>query len=115
MAGLAFLPWEEWLARLLHPLAVAVRRWLYQARRRKDLARSQGWGEIEGTVHEVKWDSSNPREESFTLIQQIMGTTQGLVGIWFDRADKRQVRVGNRMTLRIDPEDHEKICFPRIH
>jgi hypothetical protein len=25
------------------------------------------------------------------------------------------VRVGNRMTLRIDPEDHEKICFPRIH
>jgi|ERR1700690_886607 len=111
MAGLAFLPWEEWLARLLHPLAVAVRRWLYQARRRKDLARSQCWSEIEGTVHEVKWDSSNPREEVVYSYSTNHGYYSGSSWHWFDPADKRQVRVGNRVTLRIDPEDHEESVF----
>src|SRR4051794_33048034 len=99
MAGTAYLPWEEWLARILHPLAVAARRWLYQARRRKDLARSQGWREIEGTVHEVKWDSSNPREEVVYSYSTNHGYYSGSCWHWFDRADKRQVQVGNRVLL----------------
>ena len=37
VAGTALLPWEEWLARLLHPIIVALRRWSYQRRHTRDL------------------------------------------------------------------------------
>jgi len=37
VAGTALLPWEEWLARLLHPVIVAIRRWSYERRHRRDL------------------------------------------------------------------------------
>ena len=46
----AFLPWEKWLARLLHPIAVAIKRGLYQVRRSRCLERSQDWPRAEGTV-----------------------------------------------------------------
>jgi hypothetical protein len=81
MAGTPFLPWEEWLARLLHPLAVALRKWLYQVGRKRSLVRSEGWGQTDGTVHEVKWDRSNPREEVVYSYSTARGTTQGLAGI----------------------------------
>jgi len=44
VAGTAFLPWEEWLARLLHPLAVAIKRRLHEVRRRRCLDRHRGGG-----------------------------------------------------------------------
>ena len=110
MAG-AFLPWEDWLARILHPLAVAVRKRSYQARRREDLAQSQGWGQTQGTVHDVKWDSSNPREEIVYSYSTEGGYYSGSCWHWFDSSDKRQVRVGDRITLRFDPEDNERSVF----
>jgi hypothetical protein len=111
MAGTAFLPWEEWLARLLHALAVALRRWLYRTRRKKDLTRSKGGGQTRGTVQDVKWDSSNPREEVVYSYSTERGYYSGSYWHWFDSSDKRQVRVGNRITLRFDPEDHESSVF----
>ena len=62
MAGTALLPWEQWLAKLLHPPYVAVRRWMLKKGREENLVRSQQWPQIEGKVHEIQWDSSLPRE-----------------------------------------------------
>jgi|SRR5215831_18255565 len=110
MAG-AFLPWEDWPARLLDPLAVAARKTFYQARPREDLAQSQGWGQTQGTVHDVKWDSSNPREEVVYFYSTERGYYSGSCWYWFDSSDNRQVRVGDRITLRFDPEDNQRSVF----
>lgn len=59
----AFLPWEKWLARLVHPIKVALARKIYNRRRKRHLAKSAGWPQANGTVLRLNWDSSYPREE----------------------------------------------------
>jgi hypothetical protein len=111
MAGTALLPWEEWLAQLLHPVFVAIRRWSNQGRHRRDLARSANWAEAAGTVHEVKADFSNPRERIDYFYSTERGYYSGSFWHWFDRANPRQVRVEDRIVLRYDPADHEQSVF----
>ena len=111
MAGTAFLPWEEWLARLLHPLAVAIKRRLHEVRRRRCLERSQDWPKTQGTVFVIKWDSSCPREEIIYSYSTEQGYQSGSFWHWFDRSDPRQVTVGDRVVVRYDPANHEDSVF----
>jgi hypothetical protein len=111
VAGTALLPWEEWLARLLHPVIVAIRRWSYERRHRRDLDRSANWVKAEGIVHEVKSDFSNPRERIDYFYSTERGYYSGSIWHWFDRANPRHVSVNDRIVLRYDPADHERSIF----
>lgn len=111
VAGTAFLPWEEWLARLLHPVIVAIRRWSYGRRRLRDLARSGNWARAEGIVQMVNADFSNPRERIDYFYSTERGYYSGSFWHWFDRANPRQMRVNDRIVLRYDPADHERSIF----
>src|SRR5580692_6516647 len=110
----AFLPWEKWLARLLHQLIVAFRRWLHQMGRHRSLARSEKWCQTEGTVHLINWDSSLPREEIAYCYTTEQGYHSGSYWRWFDRSDARQVRVGDQIKLRYNPEQHDGSVFLRF-
>lgn len=111
MAGTALLPWEKWLAQLLHPVIVAIRRSSYERQRRRDLARSGNWPKVEGTIHEVKSDFSHPRERIDYFYSTDRGYYSGSFWHWFDRANPRQVLVKDRIVLRYDPTDHEHSIF----
>jgi hypothetical protein len=115
MAGTAFLPWEEWLARLLHPLAVTLRRWLYKKQRDRLLARSEGWPQAEGTVFSINWDSSFPREEILYSYSTEQGYFSGSHWRWFDSSDAREVKVGARILLRYSIEDPAESVFLSFH
>jgi hypothetical protein len=54
MAGTALLPWEEWLARLVHPLYVGIRRLLHKRQWGRELRQSEAWPEAGGTVMSKK-------------------------------------------------------------
>jgi Protein of unknown function (DUF3592) len=100
MAGIAFLPWEEWIARGLHRL-----------QRKRSLAMSANWPQAEGTVHGVNWDGSHPREEVVYSYSTERGFYSGYFWRWFDSSDVREVRVGDAITLRYDPEEHDRSVF----
>ena len=104
MAGIAFLPWERWIARL----AVAIRRRLYQHQRRQSLAVSATWPQTEGTVHRINSDFSNPREEIVYYYSTESGYHSGYFWRWFDSSGARQVRVGDAIMLRYDPKEPDK-------
>lgn|SRR5271157_4781945 len=107
----AFLPWEKWLARLLHPIAVAIKRWLYQVRRNRCLERSQDWPQTQGTVIVINWDSSCPREEIFYSYSAEQGYQSGSFWHWFDRSNLNQVRVGDQVVVRYDPGNQQDSVF----
>ena len=111
MAGTALLPWEQWLARLLHPVYVAIRRSLYKSQRHQDLHESEGWPEAEGTVVSKKWDSSLPREELLFSYSTSQGYYSGSYWTWFERSEPREVKVGDRIVLRYRPDDPERSVF----
>lgn len=111
MAGLALLPWEKWIARILHPLAVAVRRRIYKARRHRFLVRSEGWPETKGTVHSINWDSSNPREEIMYSYSTEQGYQSGSSWRWFDSSSRQELRAGDRVLIRYSPDDPAKSVF----
>ncbi len=111
MAGTALLPWEQWLARLLHPLYVAIRRSLYKRQRRQELSASEGWPETEGTIHSKRWDSSLPREELLFSYSTPQGYYSGSHWMWFERSEPREVKVGDRVVLRYSLDDPEKSVF----
>ena len=111
MAGTAFLPWEKWLARLLHPIVVAIKRWLHEMRRRRCLEQSRNWPQTQGTVLVINWDSSCPREELLYSYATEQGYQSGSYWHWFDRANPRQVRVGDQAVVRYDPTTHENSVF----
>src|SRR5579859_4320854 len=104
MAGTALLPWEQWLARLIHPLYVAIRRSLYERQRRRDLDESEGWPEAEATVVSKTWDSSLPREELLFSYATRQGYYSGSHWMWFERSEPREVIVGDRIVLRYRPD-----------
>jgi|SRR5579862_1080021 len=107
----AFLPWEKWLGRLFHILAIAIQRLLYRMRQRRLLARSSGWLEVEGTVESVQWDTSLPREEIAYSFTTERGDQSGYQWIWFDSPNERQPRVGDKIKLRYDPRNPEESIF----
>ena len=114
MAGTALLPWEEWLARLLHPLYVAVRRRLYKRQRRRDLHESEGWPEAKGEVHSKTWDSSLPREELLYSYSTSQGYYSGTHWVWFERSEPHEVKVGDRIVVRYMPDDPQRSVFLRF-
>src|SRR5258706_2077044 len=111
MAGTAFLPWEKWIAQLLHPLAVVIRRWLYQRRRRRLLGQSEGWPETYGTIHSIRWDTSFPREEVLYSYNTGSEYYSGLCWHWFDKSDARELKIGDRVVLRYSRENPAKSVF----
>jgi hypothetical protein len=111
VAGLAFLPWEKWLARLIHPIYVAMRRRLHQVRRKRCLAGSETWSLAEGTIQEIKWDSSLPREEVVYCYTAEGEYYSGSYWHWFDPSNVGQVRVGDRITLRYNAVQRENSVF----
>jgi len=114
MAGLAFLPWEKWIARLVHSLLVATRRRLYLFNRQRELKQSKNWPETEGTILSINWDSSNPREEIMYSYSTKEGLQAGAYWRWFDLDNVREVRGGDHITLRYNPQQHDKSVFLRI-
>jgi hypothetical protein len=110
----AFLPWEKWIGRLLHVLAIAVRRLIYRMQRRRSLARSSGWPETEGTVQSVQWDSSLPREEIAYSFVTDRGSQAGYHWLWFDSPSERQPKVGDKITVRYDENAPDKSVFIRV-
>jgi hypothetical protein len=108
MAGTALLPWEKWLAQLLQPLYVAIRRWLHNRERRKSLTEAQAWPRARGTVASKKWDSSLPREEITYSYTTERGYYSGFHWHWFDRAEAREVKPGDEIELRYDPKNPER-------
>ena len=113
MAGTALLPWEEWLARLLHAITVAIRRWSYKRRYTRELALTANWPKTEGTIHRVSPDFSNPREQIDYSYLTERGYYSGSYWHWFDRASPGQLRIDDRIVLRYDPADHEHSVFLR--
>ena len=112
MAGTAFLPWERWLAQLLHPIVVAIRRWVYAKRRQRSLSQSEGWKQTQGTVQLVNWDIANPREEIlYVFSAENGGYFSGSYWRWFDSSEAREVRVGDRVELRYDQRNPESSVF----
>lgn len=114
MAGSAFLPWEQWIAQLLHPVYVAIRRSLAKKGRRHDLDESRNWPEAKGTIHSKKWDSSLPREELLYSFSTPQGYFSGSSWLWFERSELREVKVGDRVALRYDPDCPEKSILVRF-
>jgi hypothetical protein len=114
MAGTAFLPWEKWIAQLLHPLYVAIRKWLHRKQRRQDLEESEGWPEAEGTIHSKRWDSSLPREKLLYSYSTKEGYCSGRHWLWFERSDAREVKVGEQIVVRYRPGKPEESIFLRF-
>jgi hypothetical protein len=110
----AFLPWEKWLGRLLHTVAITIQRLLYRMRRRRLLARSSGWPETEGTVQSVQWDSSLPREEIGYSFTTRRGDQSGYHWLWFDSPNERQPHVGDKIMVRYDETKPEESVFLRV-
>ena len=111
MAGTAFLPWEKWIAQLLHPLFVVVRRWLWKRQRGRLLAESAGWPEAEGTAVSIKWDSSLPREEILFNYHTDLGYFAGSHWHWFEKSEACEVKAGDRLLLRYSESDPERSVF----
>jgi hypothetical protein len=111
MAGTAFLPWEKWIVQLLHPLLVAVRRWVWKRQRGRLLAESGEWPEAEGTVVSIKWDSSFPREEILFNYHTALGYFAGSHWHWFEKSEAREVKAGDRLLLRYNSSDPEQSVF----
>ena len=108
MAGTALLPWEKWIGRLIHVISVAVRRSLYRKRRKRELVLSASWPQAQGFVHGINADFANPREEIIYSYSTESGFYSGHFWRWFDSSDPRQVRVGEPISLRYDPERHDR-------
>jgi hypothetical protein len=114
MAGLAFLPWEEWLARLVHPLVVVIRRRFHRSARERLLAESQSWPETEGTVHQIVWDISNPREEIMYSYIAKGEYYSGSAWIWFESPNERQPHVGDKIKLHYNQQNPEESVFLNV-
>jgi hypothetical protein len=107
VAGTAFLPWEKWLARLVHSLVVAIKKRLHEVRQRRFLKQSQDWPQTQGSVLVINWDSSCPREEILYSYATEQGYQSGSFWHWFEPSNQRQVRVGDKVVVRYDPTNHE--------
>jgi hypothetical protein len=107
----AFLPWEKWLARLFHTLAIALRKAAYKTKRRRDLSRSLRWTETVGTVESVVWDTSFPREEIGYSYQTENEIRTGYYWTWFESPDEPQPQTGDKIKLRYNQNDPEESVF----
>lgn len=114
MGGLAFLPWEKWIARAFHTFAAGLKRWSFKMRRQRNLARSKGWPEIRGIVESVNWDSSMPREEVCYSFQTERGDYNGYDWVWFESPNDPQFHVGDAILIRYAQDDPAKSVLLRL-
>jgi hypothetical protein len=108
MAGSAFLPWEDWIARLLHPWIVAIRRRIYARQRRRLLAESAGWPQTDGVIQNINADFANPREEITYVYSTQQGYFSGYFWRWFESSNASAVKIGDKLTLRYNEENHDQ-------
>jgi hypothetical protein len=108
MAGIAFLPWEKWLAQLLHPAYVRFRRWCFERKKQQWLSRSKHWPQTQGLISSIQWDSSLPREGLHYSYSSEEGYFAGFSWRWFDASIPVEVRPGDRVLLRYNPEDPDE-------
>jgi hypothetical protein len=113
--GAAFLPWEKWIAQLFHGLSIEIKRRLYKIKRRRALAKSQGWPEIDGSITAVIWDSSSPRDEILYSYNTQGNYYSGSHWRWFDLSDARELRVGDTVMLRYDEKEPEESILLKIY
>ena len=79
--------------------------------REKSLTRSARWPQAEGSVHQIIWDSSLPREQILYSYSTNNGYFSGFFWRWFEPANAREVRVNDRIVLRYNPENPEESVF----
>jgi hypothetical protein len=79
--------------------------------REENLVRSQQWPQIEGKVHEIQWDSSLPREGLLYSYSCAAGYYSGFYWHWFERTNIREVKAGDRINLRCNPENAGESVF----
>ena len=111
MAGTALAPWEEWLAKLLHPVYVAFRRRIFKAQREKALSESKNWPKVRGVIHQIEFDSSLPREGLRYSYECDNGYYSGLYWRWFELDKPHAVKIGDHIILRYNPEKPEDSVF----
>src|SRR5258708_4960444 len=99
MSLLSFLSWEKWLARLLHPVYVGIRKGLFEFQRRRSLQRSVGWPEMDAEVYRIVWDSSLPREQILYSYSTEQGYFSGAAWRWFEHTNAREVGVGDKIVI----------------
>jgi hypothetical protein len=107
----AFLPWEEWLAKLLHPLYVRFRREMFERQREKDLSRSTSWPKVEGVIRQIEWDTSLPREGVRYSYNSDKGYYSGLYWRWLERDKPRNARIDDHILLSYNPDNPEDSVF----
>ena len=98
MAGLAFLPWEKWIASLLRALLVAFKRRAYRVQRKWFLARSERWPEIEGTIEAINWTAVRHVRKLCTPTQQSTNITPVPIGA--GSTYRTSVKCESAITLR---------------
>jgi hypothetical protein len=79
--------------------------------RDRSLSRSQSWPQVEGTVEGINWDISNPREEVVYSYSTPQGYHSGSFWHWFESATAREIRVGDRVVVRVNPGDDQESVF----
>jgi len=67
--------------------------------------------ETEGSIQRINWDSSWPREELVYSYCTERGYSAGSYWRWFEPCNAREVRVGDRIVLRYNPEDPDEAVF----
>ena len=108
MAVLAFLPWERWLARLLRPLYIGVRRWFYRKQRTRYLIESENWPQGEGTVEAVHADGFLRRDQIFYAYSTDETDHLGAHWRWFEPGNAHELRFGDKVRLRYDPANPDR-------
>jgi len=72
---------------------------------------SKTWPQVEGIIEGINSDFSNPREEVVYSYSTPQGYHSGSFWYWFDSSIPRQIRVGTRVVLRLNPSNHEESVF----
>ena len=108
MAGTAFLPWEKWLAQVLHALYGRINKWYFERQRQRLLLKSEHWPQVRGAVSSVQWDSSLPREGLWYAYNPPEGYYSGFCWRWFDSAVPMHVLAGDLVLLRYNPKNPDE-------
>jgi hypothetical protein len=107
MGGLAFLPWEEWIGRLVNECW----RFADQQNRKRSLSMSATWPETQGIVASIDADSRLSRERIVYSYSTDSGYYSGFYWRWLDPSEVRYGQTGDKVLLRYDPKENGNSVF----